>query len=163
MAKADFQPLFERFKAILAPYAAKMHVSDATPGMYGVDMAPEGERDPSTWFAGTRLGKRYVSYYLMPIYVRAEPFSTASHRSFDGGCRASRASTSRRWTRPCSPLEALTREGIRGDRRRSPLGRRPARRATHSSEVAVASARRRRAYPEREMLTRNVRPAPTRS
>ena len=33
-------------------------------------MAPEGERDPSTWFAGTRLGKRYVSYYLMPIYVQ---------------------------------------------------------------------------------------------
>ncbi len=33
-------------------------------------LAPEGERDPSTWFAGTRLGKRYVSYYLMPIYVQ---------------------------------------------------------------------------------------------
>ena len=32
-------------------------------------MAPEGERDPTTWFAGTRLGKRYVSYYLMPVYV----------------------------------------------------------------------------------------------
>ena len=70
MAEADFQALFDRFKAMLAPYAAKMHVADATPGMYGVDMAPEGERDPSTWFAGTRLGKRYVSYYLMPIYVR---------------------------------------------------------------------------------------------
>ena len=70
MAEDDFGRLFDRFKAMLAPYAEKMHVSDAAPGMYGVDMAPEGERDPSTWFAGTRLGKRYVSYYLMPIYVR---------------------------------------------------------------------------------------------
>jgi hypothetical protein len=70
MAEDEFGRLFDRFKAMLAPYAAKMHVSAALPGMYGVDMAPEGERDPSTWFAGTRLGKRYVSYYLMPIYVQ---------------------------------------------------------------------------------------------
>jgi hypothetical protein len=70
VAEEDFGRLFDRFKAMLAPYAAKMHVSAAEPNMYGVDMAPEGERDPSTWFAGTRLGKRYVSYYLMPIYVR---------------------------------------------------------------------------------------------
>ena len=70
MAEADFQRLFERFKTMLVPYAAQMYLSAEVPGMYGVDMAPEGERDPSTWFAGTRLGKRYVSYYLMPIYVR---------------------------------------------------------------------------------------------
>ena len=70
MAADEFERLFERFKAMLAPYAARMHVADEGTAMYGVDMAPEGERDPSTWFAGTRLGKRYVSYYLMPIYVK---------------------------------------------------------------------------------------------
>ena len=70
MADDDFERLFERFKGVLAPYAARMHVSADDPRMFGVDMAPEGERDPSTWFAGTRLGRRYVSYYLMPIYVR---------------------------------------------------------------------------------------------
>ena len=70
MADDDFQRLFERFKAMLAPYAARMHVTADDARMFGVDMAPEGERDPSTWFAGTRLGKRYVSYYLMPVYVR---------------------------------------------------------------------------------------------
>ncbi|HUP55311.1 MAG TPA: hypothetical protein VM408_07375 [Methylomirabilota bacterium] len=56
---------------MLAPYAQRMHIQDANV-MYGLDMAAEGERDPTTWFAGTRLGKRYVSYYLMPIYVRPE-------------------------------------------------------------------------------------------
>jgi hypothetical protein len=66
----DFERLFARFKEMLAPYAARMHVSADEPRMFGVDMAPEGQRDPSTWFAGTRLGKRYVSYYLMPVYVR---------------------------------------------------------------------------------------------
>lgn len=70
MADDEFERLFERFKSMLAPYEAKMHIADERPGMYGVDMAPAGERDPTTWFAGTRLGKRYVSYYLMPIYVR---------------------------------------------------------------------------------------------
>ena len=69
MAEAELQALFGRFKAMLQPYASKMHLADERPGMYGLDMAPEGQRDPSTWFAGTRLGKRYVSYYLMPIYV----------------------------------------------------------------------------------------------
>ena len=72
MAEAQFQALFGRFKAMLQPYASKMHLADERPGMYGLDMAPEGQRDPSTWFAGTRLGKRYVSYYLMPIYVQPE-------------------------------------------------------------------------------------------
>ena len=70
MAADEFGLLFERFKTMLAPYAARMHVTGAGTAMYGIDMAPEGERDPSTWFAGTRLGKRYVSYYLMPIYVQ---------------------------------------------------------------------------------------------
>jgi hypothetical protein len=31
-------------------------------------MAPESERNPTAW-AGTRVGKAYVSYYLMPICV----------------------------------------------------------------------------------------------
>ena len=70
MAADEFGLLFDRFKTMLAPYAARMHVTGAGTAMYGIDMAPEGERDPSTWFAGTRLGKRYVSYYLMPIYVQ---------------------------------------------------------------------------------------------
>jgi len=70
VAADEFGLLFERFKTMLAPYAARMHVTGAGTAMYGIDMAPEGERDPSTWFAGTRLGKRYVSYYLMPIYVQ---------------------------------------------------------------------------------------------
>ena len=66
----EFGRLFERFKWTLAPYAALMHVAEDRPGWYGVDMAPDGARDPSTWFAGARLGKRDVSYYLMPIYVK---------------------------------------------------------------------------------------------
>jgi hypothetical protein len=72
MAEADFEQLFGRLRSMLEPYGRKMHVSADSAQWYGVDMAPEGQRDPSTWFGATRLGKRYVSYYLMPVYVRPE-------------------------------------------------------------------------------------------
>ena len=64
-----FEPVYQRLRGILEPYAMKMHVSTDAEGMYGVDMAPESERNPTTWFGGVRRGKQYVSYYLMPVYV----------------------------------------------------------------------------------------------
>ena len=69
MSPTDFDATFDRLKGILEPYGHRLHVTSDGPTMYGVDMAPEGERDPTTWFGGVRLGKAYVSYYLMPIYV----------------------------------------------------------------------------------------------
>ena len=72
MAEEEFQELFQRFKSMLAPYGDRMHVSADSAQWFGVDMAPEAERDPSTWFGATRVGKRYVSYYLMPIYVKPD-------------------------------------------------------------------------------------------
>jgi hypothetical protein len=72
MTEAEFAGLFERFKSMLAPYAKHMYISADTSQWYGVDMAPEAERDPTTWFGATRVGKRYVSYYLMPIYVKPD-------------------------------------------------------------------------------------------
>ena len=69
MAASDLQVLFERFKAVLEPYASRMYVSADAPGMYGLDLAPAAQRQPATYFAGTRLGKRYVSYYLMSVYL----------------------------------------------------------------------------------------------
>jgi len=67
--EAEFDAIFDRLKAILEPYEREMYVSAGDPKMYGLDMAPEAERNPTTWFGGVRLGKRYVSYYLMPVYV----------------------------------------------------------------------------------------------
>ena len=69
MGQEAFPAIFDRLKAMLEPYGKRMHVSADDPIWYGVDMAPEGERDPTTWFGAVRLGKAYVSYYLMPVYV----------------------------------------------------------------------------------------------
>ena len=65
----DFDAVFDRLKAILQPYAPKMHISADDANWYGVDLAPEAERNPTTWFGAVRRGKRYVSIYLMPVYV----------------------------------------------------------------------------------------------
>lgn len=64
-----FGPVYDRLKAILEPYATRTHVAGETATSYALDLAPPEERTPATWFAGVRLGKRYVSYYLMPVYT----------------------------------------------------------------------------------------------
>ena len=67
--EARFDEVYARLKGILEPYAAKMYVSADDDVWYGLDLAPEAERVPATWFGATRRGKAYVSYYLMPVYV----------------------------------------------------------------------------------------------
>jgi hypothetical protein len=70
MAGQGFDEVHRRLRALLESYAPPLFVTADGPKGYGLDMAPVGEREPSTWFAGTRLGARYVSYYLMPVYVQ---------------------------------------------------------------------------------------------
>jgi hypothetical protein len=67
--EAPFGEVYGRLRGILAPYAPKMYVSADTDVWYGLDLAPEAERVPATWFGAVRRGKRYVSYYLMPVYA----------------------------------------------------------------------------------------------
>src|SRR5688500_18899913 len=106
----EFARVFDGLKGIIEPYAREFHVTYDSPTGYGVDMAPEGERDPTTWFVGVRLGKRYVSYYLMPVYVepsllddispelrgRMQGKSCFNFRSVDDGLFAELAELTRR-------------------------------------------------------------------
>ena len=64
-----FEAAYRRLRGILKPYAPKMYVSADSDIWYGLDLAPEAERVPATWFGAVRLGKAYVSYYLMPVYT----------------------------------------------------------------------------------------------
>ena len=66
---ARFEAVYERLRSILEPYAPKMYVSADTDVWYSLDLAPEAERIPATWFGAVRRGKSYVSYYLMPVYA----------------------------------------------------------------------------------------------
>lgn len=78
MAGDDFDVVFLRLKGILEPYASELHVSADDPTWYGLDMAPERQRNPTTWFGAVRKGKAYVSIYLMPVYVEPSLMDDAS-------------------------------------------------------------------------------------
>jgi hypothetical protein len=63
----DFTAVHDRLKQILAPY--RDHLSVTKDGAAGMSLEVPGlEGKPWGYVAGTRLGKRYVSYYLMAAY-----------------------------------------------------------------------------------------------
>ena len=64
-----FEPVVQRLRGRLEPSGRRMHVSGDAEGMYSVERAPAGERNPGTWFGSVRRGKSYVSIYLMPVYA----------------------------------------------------------------------------------------------
>jgi hypothetical protein len=66
----------ERLKSILAPYRATLSAKDAPQGM--TLELPEYEGKPWGYAAGTRVGKRYVSYYLMGVYGDPELMGSMS-------------------------------------------------------------------------------------
>jgi hypothetical protein len=66
-----------RLRAILAPYRDRLRV--AREGLGGMTLElPEYAGKPWAFAAGTRVGKRYVSYYLMGIYGGAGADSSIS-------------------------------------------------------------------------------------
>jgi len=70
MTTKGFEEVSARLRAMLEVHVPPLFVSDDGPMGFALDVAPEGERDPSTWFGAVRIGARYVSLYLMPIYVQ---------------------------------------------------------------------------------------------
>ena len=74
---ADFDAVAARLRDVLAPYRTALK-----PGVHsGIELLlgrptptyPEGQQ-----FAGIRIGKRYVSYYLTPVYMWPDLLSNLS-------------------------------------------------------------------------------------
>ena len=64
---ADFEAVEARLRQIFAPYRDRLTVSKEGPGGIYLEM-PGYEGKPWGYVGGTRVGKRYVSYYLMGAY-----------------------------------------------------------------------------------------------
>jgi hypothetical protein len=71
-AKADFETVFLKLKAILEPYAPKLVVASDTKNYYSLETNHVMKNKHRLYFAGVRLGKAFVSYYLMPVYASSE-------------------------------------------------------------------------------------------
>jgi hypothetical protein len=68
---ADFAAVHARLREILLQYDGEYTITRDSPE--GVTLEVPGlEGKPWGYIAGTRVGKRYVSFYLMPVYASAE-------------------------------------------------------------------------------------------
>jgi hypothetical protein len=67
----ELAAVHDRLRAILTSHADGLVLTKDEPGGMTVEV-PGLEGKPWGYVAGTRVGKRYVSYYLMPVYASAE-------------------------------------------------------------------------------------------
>ena len=68
---ADFEAVHERLKAIIREHADGLVITKDGPAGMALEV-PGLEGKPWGYVAGTRLGKSYVSFYLMPVYASPE-------------------------------------------------------------------------------------------
>jgi hypothetical protein len=73
----DLPAVHDRLTSILAPYRDTLVATKDGPGGLSLEI-PGLEGKPWGYVAGTRVGKRYVSFYLMPIYASPELGATIS-------------------------------------------------------------------------------------
>ena len=73
----DLGAVHDRLRGILFRHAAGLTITRDGPGGMALEM-PGYEGKPWGYVAGTRLGKRYVSFYLMSVYARPELVASMS-------------------------------------------------------------------------------------
>jgi len=64
---ADFPAVAARLRAIIEAHADGLLLTEDPTGGVKLERAPGGH--PWDYVAGVRIGKSYVSYYFMPIYM----------------------------------------------------------------------------------------------
>jgi len=70
MAEKDFSEVFISLRSILTPYAPHMEVIADSPAEYGLQTHWRRPKDGYPgYFGGVKVGKRYVSFHLMPVYA----------------------------------------------------------------------------------------------
>jgi len=71
--KESFQEIFEALKPIFEGYAEKLGVQVDKPGQYYLETKAAASSGPykgrRLQFGGVKIGKAYVSFHLMPIYM----------------------------------------------------------------------------------------------
>ena len=76
--KEEFQTVFERLRAILEPYEAKLALIDDLPERYYLNGHYSQKFKKDLFFGSTIIQKHYVSFYLMPVYMYPELLDAVS-------------------------------------------------------------------------------------
>lgn len=69
--KSDFVKTFQQLRAILQPYAPELKVVHDNGTYYYLETREPKYRGKPICFGAVRLGKNYVSFYLMAVYSAA--------------------------------------------------------------------------------------------
>ena len=76
--KTEFKTVFAELKSIFTPYAKKMDIASDTETYYLLNTRHIMKNKQPLCFGGVRLGKNYVSFYLMSVYASPELLKTMS-------------------------------------------------------------------------------------
>jgi hypothetical protein len=74
---SDLEVVEGRLRQILEPYRDRLSVTTEGPGGMVMEL-PGYEGKPWGYVAGTRIGKRYVSFHLMSVYTDPELMASMS-------------------------------------------------------------------------------------
>ena len=111
--RREREETFRALRALFAPYASRLTASADDANTYMLTGAHSRDLKQPMFFGGVRLGKNYVSYYLMPVYTNPELLSRIS----DALRRRLHGKTCFNFTRPDPELFAelaeLTEKGFK--------------------------------------------------
>ena len=68
----EFERVFNALKSIFKPYVKKMDVASDTDTSYMLNTRYIMRNKQPLCFGGVRIGKNYVSFYLMSVYASPE-------------------------------------------------------------------------------------------
>jgi hypothetical protein len=74
----DFAPVFAELHKILAPYAAKLDATRDDESELYVDTRHIQKNKKPLFFGAVQLKKSYVSFHLLPVYVKPELLASLS-------------------------------------------------------------------------------------
>jgi hypothetical protein len=85
---ADFEAVFAALKPVLGKHAKRLAVKTDTPVEYALagttpSPFPQHKGHPLD-FGSVRVGKAYVSFHLMPVYMQAKSISPALKKRMQG-------------------------------------------------------------------------------
>ena len=79
---AEFESAFQALKAIYTPYADRLHVKADTPTNYALySRVPSPfpqHKGRGMYFGSVEIGKAYVAFHLMPLYMNEKLTATIS-------------------------------------------------------------------------------------
>ena len=74
----QFAETYDALRKILKPYEPRLAAQHDRPGSYYLDTRTLGPNGQPMFFGAVRLGSKYVSYHLMPVYVNPALLEAAS-------------------------------------------------------------------------------------